>query len=67
MAESKTDTPRGVSRGGGGETGPLPELQDRVVSGDRNTGDPHDKQKRTEGETPRDKPVEEEADKDIKN
>jgi hypothetical protein len=35
-----TDTPQGVSRGGGGETGPKPELQKRVVSGDRNSGDP---------------------------
>jgi len=35
-----TDTPEGVTRGGGGATGPKPELQKRVVSGDRETGEP---------------------------
>jgi hypothetical protein len=64
---TKTDTTRGVTTGGGGETGPSPELRRRVVSGDRNTGEPGNKQKRHKGEQPRDKPVEEEADKDIKN
>ena len=34
----KVDTSRGVTRGGGGDTGPLPSLGKRVVSGDRNTG-----------------------------
>lgn len=62
----KTDTSRGVTRGGG-KTGPSPGLQDRVVSGDRNTADPLNREKRAPGETPRDKPVEEEADKDVKS
>lgn len=61
-----TDTAQGVTRGGGGDTGPAPELRDRVISGDRNTGDTQNKQKRQGGEKPRDKPVEEEADKDVK-
>ena len=70
-ANNKVDTPQGVTEGGGGKTGPSPELRDRVVSGDRNTGKLRDKQTRNPqardpGETPRDKPVEEEADKDIK-
>jgi hypothetical protein len=62
-----TDTPRGVTPGGGGATGPSPFLHDKVVSGDRNTGEPGDKLKRRESETPRDKPVEEEADKDVRD
>jgi hypothetical protein len=41
----KVDTPRGVTRGGGGTTGPSPELRDRVISGDRNTGRLADKRK----------------------
>jgi hypothetical protein len=40
---------------------------ERVVSGDRNTGDPANKQRRHENEMPRDKPVESEADKNVKN
>jgi hypothetical protein len=69
MATTKntpTDTPQGVTRGAGGKTGPDPKLRKKVVSGDRNTGEASDKLKRRGGETPRDKPVEEEADKDIK-
>ena len=65
--EKQTDTPRGVSTGGGGHSGPDPALHRRVVSGDRNTGNPANKQRRDPGETPRDKPVEEEADKDVKH
>jgi hypothetical protein len=38
-----TDTARGVTTGGGGKTGPSPELRRRVVSGDRNRGEPQDK------------------------
>jgi hypothetical protein len=38
MAGKKIDTPRGVTRGGGGATGPSPALRDHVISGDRNTG-----------------------------
>lgn len=70
MAKAKperTDTGQGVSRGAGTESGPDPGLRDRVVSGDRNTGEPVDKQRRKPGEVPRDKPVEEEADKDVKH
>lgn len=63
----KTDTPQGLSEGGGGKSGPSPDLHERVVSGDRNAGDPANKQRRRENEMPRDKPVESEADKDVKN
>jgi hypothetical protein len=45
----KIDTSRGVTRGAGGDTGPLPNLRKRVVSGDRNTGEPGDKQKKRRG------------------
>ncbi len=38
--EHPADTPTGVGGGGGGETGPSPGLRDKVVSGDRNTGEP---------------------------
>ena len=38
--KTKTDTPSGVSKGAGGETGPKPELQHVVTSGDRNSGEP---------------------------
>lgn len=61
------DTPRGVTIGAGGETDPLPDRRSRVMSGDRNTGTPDDKLRRRNGETPRDKPVEGEADKDVRD
>jgi hypothetical protein len=36
-------TPESTNMGGGGKTGPQPDLKDKVISGDRNTGDPADK------------------------
>src|SRR5690348_5684899 len=51
----RTDTARGVTTGGGGKTGPSPELRRRVVSGDRNRGDPQDKKKPRDDEQRRSK------------
>jgi hypothetical protein len=69
MAEprgTRTDTTQGATMGGGGATGPNPDLHERVVSGDRNTGRMRDKPARHSDEQPRDKPTEEEADRDVK-
>ncbi len=51
-------------------SGADPAPRKPVVAGDRNTGEPGDKLnkiKRRRDETPRDKPVEEEGDKDIRD
>ena len=53
----RVDTPRGVTPGGGGDTGPSPELRKRVVSGDRNTGGLADPRKQRRGERRRTRPA----------
>ena len=63
---NQTDTPRRATEGGCGSAGPDLRLRERVVSGNRNTGGPGNKQSHGD-ETPREKRVGKGADKDVKH
>lgn len=61
----QVDAPRGASPVGNKGSDLDPALPDRRVREDGSIAD--SSQRRRPGETPRDKPVEEEADKDVKH